>query len=267
MKKLTLTIFLVLLLCASASAAYAGDSYDIEDLYITLEAPEDWLVMTLDPLDNTEAEAYLGIDSAAIIDYLEKSFMYINFLKKDISAEIFINMVQNEGSQEVISINEYSDKQLEVYAAGVMSISKEELENSLEDMDFEGIMSDDIKWQKYDIYRHSQAVFVKFYYSKYVNGVEIPSVQYSTIQNGQAINISISSYTGEVTDSLEAVGKDLVDSIHFTQLQEGKKPVDLYSVVRNILVFVCVVGITGLLIAKSKISQKKKSAEEQPKQE
>ncbi len=266
MKKLILIFFSVLLFCAVLPAAHAGDTYDLPELYISVDAPDDWVVMTRDTATNDEAEDFLGVDSATLIDYLQKSYIYINFIKRDISEEIFINMIKDESSEKVISINGYTDTQLNNFAKELMGMNIDDIEEAAENVDFQGVMAEDIDWLDYEIYQHSQVVFIKLYYNKYLNGVTVPTIQYSTIQNGQSINVSISSYTGEVPDALEQTGKDIVDSIHFTQIKKGRGPIDLYNIVKTVSLIICIIAIIGLTPVCIKIiKNKKKNSAEPPK--
>ena len=265
MKKLLFIIFSVLLFPVILFTAYAGNSYDLPELFISVEAPEDWLVMTQDASTNEDAADFLGVGSDTLVDDLKQSYIYINFLKRDISAEIFINMIQEENSEKVISINGYTEKQLDNFAKELMGMNIGDIEEAAEDISFQGVMAEDIEWLDYEIYQHSQVVFIKLHYNKYLDGIAIPTVQYSTIQNGQTINISISSYTGEVSESLEQTGKNIVDSVYFTQVKKGRGPIDLYNIVKTVSIIICIAAIIGLLPFYIKvIKNKKKNSEETP---
>jgi len=246
MKKLILFAAALLAAVSFSSIALAGNVYDIPELKLSAEAPDGWIVVTRNASDNAEAEVLLGTDSAALLDYLDKSLIYLNILEKDFSAEIFINKMEDENSQKVISINGYSDKQLNAMAEGLMGMSIDEIKESAESTKYEGVLAEDVEWHSFEIYKHHQAVFIKLYYTKYLNGAAVPSIQYSTIQNGQNINVSVNSYSSEISSSLEETAKTFVDSIVFTEIQKGRAAIDAYTITKYVLVSIGIISIIVL---------------------
>jgi len=261
MKKIKLLLMTVLLLAALATSAYAGNTYDIPELKMSLEAPEDWVTMTRNADDNAEAETMLGVGSAALIDFLVQSHIYIDFVTQDGMQEIFVTMFENEDAEKIISINEWSNDQLEQFAESVSGTTIDELHQELEDMNFEGIAADEVQWTGYEVYEHEQIKYIKIYNTKSINGITASGLQYYTVQNSQMINISVASYDSEISDSLEATAKEVVDSLVFTELAEGKAPIDFYSIVRTTLLWACIAfTIFGLIVIVRSRKQKKKIA-------
>ncbi|MBN2879805.1 MAG: hypothetical protein JXN65_09275 [Clostridia bacterium] len=244
MKNLILLAAILLAAVSFSSIVLAGNVYDIPELKLSAEVPDGWIAITRNADDNVAAEAALCVDSQALINYMEKSLIYLNLLKEDLSAEIFINKMEDENSKKVISINGFNDRQLNAMAEEMMGLSMDEIKESLESTEFDGIMAENIKWQGFEIYRHHQAVFIKLYFTKYLDGVATPSIQYSTIQNGQNINISISSYSDEISSSLEKTSQAFVDSIVFTEIQKGPIGFNYFEILKKMLS----VGLIGLIV-------------------
>lgn len=265
MKKIRLLIITVLLFTAMAVSVNAGNTYDIPELKMSLEAPEDWIAMTRNAQDNTEAQAILLVDSDTLINFLVQSQIYIDFMSQDGMQEIFVNMFENEDSEKIISINEWSNDQLERFAEDISGTTTDELHQELEDMNFEGIVADEVQWSGYEVYEHEQIKYIKIYNTKSFNGNAVYGLQYYTVQNSQMITISVTSYENKISDSLEATAKELVNSIVFTELAEGKAPIDVYSIVRTTLLWVCIVfTIFGLIVIVRSKKQKKNNSTHPP---
>ncbi|MEX1377962.1 MAG: hypothetical protein AB1Z23_10905 [Eubacteriales bacterium] len=246
MKKILLSIFTITFIF-SMSAAFATNTYDIEELNLSITAPEGWITISRNIDENKPAEELLGFSASYLVDFLESRLIYIDFLVPDGSEEIFITMSENEDSQRLVSLNGYSEAQLKPFIESVMGLTIDEIKKYAEDNSISAMDTQDIEWLGYEIYNHNQALFVKFYYNKIIDGVEVPSFQYSTVQNGQSINISASSYTGELSDDIEIITKQVIDSIVFTKIEEPKRGIDFYEVIKSGLIYGCITGIVALL--------------------
>ena len=260
MKKILLLLIYVLLLATLSTNAFASNTYDLPKLNLSLDSPDDWIVITRNPDDNEEAENLFGTDSTTIINFLEQREIHINFSKNDSSEEIFITMFDDEGSKDVVSLNSLSDKQLEKFADTIMNTSYEDVKDMVAEQSYDGIVAEGVDWLKYEIYDHKQATFVKFYLNKIILGIEYPSIQYTTIQNGQTISITVISYTGELSESLESVSKEVIDSITFTKLAERKAGIDYNEAMKSGLVTGCLcaaaAGLFYLINGKNKNNNK-----------
>lgn len=69
-----------------------------------------------------------------------------------------------------------------------------------------------------DLYQHSQAKFARIYISQPNNGGTAYGLQYNTVYDGKAINITLQSYSGEVDSDKEAIIQKIVDTAHFYQI-------------------------------------------------
>jgi|GEM_PF-2614664 len=67
------------------------------------------------------------------------------------------------------------------------------------------------------MYEHEQALFVLSDYSIFNDETQMNSCMYSTIFNGQFINIALHSYTGNLSDEQTALLTQIVNSIVFTE--------------------------------------------------
>lgn len=258
MKKLTLILIVMLLLTSLSAIAYAGNTYDVEELNFSVESPEEWIVITRNPEENAEAEKRLDVDSDTLINFLTQGSIYINFVSPSGLEEIVVTMVENDDSHDLVSVNQLSDSQLNQIAEATMGMTIEDVEKNAEELSFEGILPNEAKWTGYSIYEHEQVKFLKMYHTKELDGIQFKGVQYYTIQNGHMINITLTAYSGEIDESLETIIKDVVDSIEFTKLAEGKKPIDLYNIVKYVALTICILSIIVLTPTFLKIRKQKK---------
>lgn len=68
---------------------------------------------------------------------------------------------------------------------------------------------------KSEIYQHSQAKFLKIYISQPNGDSTAYGLQYYTVYADKAINITLQSYSGQITSSQESTLKSIVDSASF----------------------------------------------------
>ena len=213
MKKVLLLFVSILLIAAFIASVYASDTYSIPELYMNVNAPEGWVVISRNADYNSEAKRIFAVDDIYLSNYLEAKSIYIDFLKPDMSSEITIYMTQDDSSKELISLNALSDKKLKDYI--------DKSNNSL----FGNIITGQAVTDRseYEIYNNSQAVFIKSYAKTVLDSEQISVLQYITVQNGQAIVISAFGNDMNIPTELESTCKAMVDSITFTQLQKGNR--------------------------------------------
>ncbi|MDR0889864.1 MAG: hypothetical protein LBM28_04345, partial [Oscillospiraceae bacterium] len=75
-----------------------------------------------------------------------------------------------------------------------------------------------------EIYQHEQAKFIKLYISQPNGSMIAYGLQYYTIYNNKAINITMHSYVGPLTAEDEALLSDIVDSTYFDTASAVTEP-------------------------------------------
>jgi hypothetical protein len=202
MKKFTLILLFIIYLCFSVEAY--GATFNIKELNMNVNIPDNLIVFTREIATDDKNLTLLGLDKATLENHYKENFIYFNAINVDPNFEIIITMQDYEGSQLIFDFNELKDSEL-------MSIGEEISKNNV-------INQNVITYKKYSIYNHDQAKFLKIYFEQLNNSEKVQSIQNYTIINGQAINITMHSYSGIITNDQETMLDEIINSISFTQV-------------------------------------------------
>lgn len=191
---------LTALLCGSAQAAGAG-KYELEELAMELTVPEGLYVLERDNLDQDEDMEKLGLSPEQMAQSMEAQNIYLEILPETLDWELSVVMVADENSQDLHDFNLYDDSSMERLLDGM------EAEYAKTGLEVEN----------WSVYQGEQARFFVIDTRQSQGQVEIVRRQYYTVYNAQFINLTLTSYTGEYTQEMEQIQKDVADSVYFTQ--------------------------------------------------
>ncbi len=239
--KRTFGVFLmVIFFLATITTALCSDtSYNLPELYMTASLPDDYTVFTRDTEENDPNLADFGIDIDTLNTMFEQKNIYLNAISEDMSDELIITMVTNDDIKKAFNLKNASDKDMEDFLADTDSVF-DGLGATLEDT---------------SSYEHKQALFMVFDFSMTTNGVPTSSRMYSTIINGQFINITFHSYTGAFSETQGALLSQIVDSAVFTM----QSSIDWTSVIISGLSVGLAAGIATLVVNIIKKRRQKKN--------
>ncbi len=197
MKRIISFVLLVLLFAAplmpTAVHAAGGQLIDLPELGLEVTIPSDYFVITRDTPDSDPIFSVLGLTKSALISQFESSDIYLNAISDSYNEEVVVTMTEN-------SLNNFSllsDTALDALASTV--------KNQYADYGLDVY--------KYEIYRHSQAKFVRLYFKDAANTVY--GLQYYTVYDGKAMNFTMRSYEGSLSYRQETAIKTIVDSIKY----------------------------------------------------
>lgn len=191
----TLLIFCFVLCLLPVSAFASTGTYDLDELGMSIELPSDHVVFTRDIKANDPNLSAYGLTKDGLSSLMQERSIYLNAWDEDINYEIIITMMDSP----LADYNLLSDTTL---AAVVSSFETE----------YAGA---GITFIRSDIYQHSQAKFAKIYISQPNNGETAYGLQYNTVYNDKAINITMQSYSGKIDSNKESILKKIVDTVHF----------------------------------------------------
>lgn len=193
--------YCVLICCALFFAitisAYAAETteYTLSELGMTVSMPSDHIVFTRDIDANDPNLAAYGITKDSILSLMNEQNIYLDGWDEYINQEIVITMLEST----LTDFNLYGDTTLTTMA----KFFESEYESF-------GITA-----SKSEIYKHSQAKFVKVYISQPNGDSTSYGLQYYTAYADKAINITLHSNSGQITSEQEATLKSIVDSVTF----------------------------------------------------
>lgn len=191
-RKLVLSFLFVLLLSVSVCAA---KTVRLDDLGMSVEIPEGYTALTrnMSPADPT-LELF-SMDSAQITQLLEENNIYLDLLNEDPYFEFLVTMTPNE----VESIDQFKGEALE----------------SVEDAMEAQYAAIGVSVEELDSYDAGDTLFFRLLGSSDLNGVETQLLQYYTVQNFQAINLTLQYAGPEIPAEYQKLAKEIVDSVSF----------------------------------------------------
>ncbi|MEZ4357755.1 MAG: hypothetical protein R2876_03895 [Eubacteriales bacterium] len=231
MKKVfTVLITFFLIIGTFIPAAFASNSYDLDELYMSIDIPSDFMVFTKDISNDDPNLDKIGMDKETLSQQFTENNIYLDAIKIDPSTQIIITMTENSGTNYIFDLSLYSDEEKKDLAEG---------EQQADTLNQVGA-----QYTGYDFYEHGQASFICFDIASSNSETALNSKQYFTIINGQAISIILYSYDGAVTSEQEDTLKSVVDSITFSEVKE--KPGNSLSL--SILVISIIAAIVAILV-------------------
>ena len=194
--KRVLSLFVALLsvmvlLCNPVFAA--SSTYDLDELELQVTIPSGYSVITRDTPANDPIFSDLGTTRSAILEQFKSGNIYLNAISETYNEEVVVTMMENS----ISNFSLLSDTALETLASALV----------------DQYVNYGIKVSKYEIYHHSQAKFVRLYFTD--TGKTVHGLQYYTIYDGKAMNFTMRSYEGSLSSRQENAIKTIVDSIKY----------------------------------------------------
>lgn len=204
MKRLfTILLLFCMLLTVVSYAETTDETHKLAELDLSISIPSQYYVITGETPENDPVFDLLESGKDVVISYLQSNHIYLNALNENMIDEIVVTKVESA----VSDFNLLSDTAL----LTIMTSQFAEYEKI------------GMNVSSHEIYQHSQAKFVKLYWTD--NAKTVHALQYYTIYNGKAMNFTMRSYTGSLSITQEKTIKSIVDSIHFnTDPQKQEDP-------------------------------------------
>jgi len=190
--KLLVSIGLMLFLVIPTFASTT--TYKLDELGLEVSIPSTYDVITQDTSTSNPVFNRLGASGNEFIDYYKENGIYLNAIPKDnLNEEIVVTMTAGIWD----NLSAFSDTTIKTLASALISGYE----------DYGIIVSD------YDVYQHSQAKFIKIYFTDSTNSVY--GLQFYTTYGAKAMNFTIRSYSGELSQKQEETITSIVDSIKY----------------------------------------------------
>lgn len=195
MKRVSAIICLVVLLVAVLGpAVYAdSDTYSIPELDMQVDIPSQFYVITRNSTENDSVFTDLNLSYNTVMTYCQQNNIYLDAVVADLQEELVITMTESQ----ISDFNALSDASLE-YMTEVM---------------IEEIESHGVTMLNYEICANDQVKFVKMY-TQYT-AQSAYSLTYYTTVDFKAINFTLQSHAGQITDTQEAYMDTIIKSVRF----------------------------------------------------
>lgn len=199
------SLFIAFLLLFPCLTVYAAENvYRLDPLGLSVEIPSELTTFTRDTKMNDPNLRAFGLTKAQMDTMMAEGNIYLNALESNNAYEIVVTMQEIQ----LIDFFHLSNTELSAFAS----------------MLEENYVGSDIKFIKSEIYEHPPAKFIKIYIKQPNGAGTAYGLQYYTVYDGKAINFTIHSYSGPITDKKEALIKRVVDSIKFDITPQKKAP-------------------------------------------
>lgn len=244
MKKRILLCFLCIMLIFGVGVEVFAENgtYEIKEADMTLDISDEFVVFgrIVDEFD--ENLELIGSSKKELEEVFKKGNIYLNAVMIPTEYEIVLTLTEYEGSQDIFDFNLFSESELDVLGKQLSTSSPEE---------------SGATYTGYETYKQNQAQFIVFdLYQENASG-KVYGKQYYTIINGQAINITMHSYTGELPAEKLDLLRSTIDSISFDEVKAKPKEAIMSNIMLNasmkiILIVVALVifgGITLIILA------------------
>ena len=188
-----LTIIVLLAMPFNLSVFAASNTYDLDELGLQVTIPNGYSVITRDTPASAPIFNELGTTKSELISHFKSSSIYLNAVSDTYNEEVVVTMTENS----ISNFTSLSDTVLNTVASTIVNEYK----------------NYGLNVSKYDIYQHSQAKFMRLYFTD--TGNTVHGLQYYTIYDGKAMNFTMRSYEGSLSSRQETAIKTIVDSIKY----------------------------------------------------
>ena len=197
MKRLLYLILILSLAVFVPVLAHAAGmtTYYIEEADMYVDVPDEYIVLSRDLQPGDPALSFFGVTAEEQQSIMAANDLYLDICEENLDYEILIKVMDNlidslEVMNDSLLLALVPTIEPEYEKVGVTILSSE-------------------------VYHHEQAKFLKLRLRQYNNGRDVYSLQYYTVHSNKAINITLHSYSGEVSEDQEQALKVIVDSAAF----------------------------------------------------
>lgn len=156
----------------------------------------------------TENDPYLekvGGDREKIQNYYKDAGIILNAIAQDDSYEIVVTMNENSNIDYVYSMKSLSEEQIREFAETIQTT----------------YTSYGYEVNGYQLYDTEETSYVLFHFRQLYDDKMVECYQYYTIRESKIYNITLRSYLGEITTSMEEMISKVIDSVSFVGMNQN----------------------------------------------
>lgn len=196
MKKVLSAICLLILLISLTVPAHATAETHLEELEMLLTLPSGYDVFTRNMDENDPLFVKYQMSKSQFDSLASSQNIYLDAFSMVSNAEIVVTMTPTS-LESILGLSDLS-----LMSMGSMMV--------------ETFSQYGVTVQNYEVYHHPQISFLKVYY--YLESIDRYSLQFYTINNFQAINITMHKSSGRITTALEADMEAVLSSVVFSNI-------------------------------------------------
>lgn len=202
-------LFAALLLLAvpeiNTKASEEMTQVTIEEADISMSVPSSCYLLNQNIAEDDPYLQKVGGDREKIQNYYKEAGIVLNAIAEDDSYEIVVTMNENSKVGYIYNMQSLTEEQIREFAETIQTT----------------YTSYGYTVDGYDLYETEYAAYVVFRFGQLYEEQQIQCRQYYTIRDSRIYNITLRSYSGEVTKQMEDMIGQVIDSIVFTESDSG----------------------------------------------
>lgn len=216
----SLVVCLMLLLCSLVTTVALDDTYNIEELNLSVKVPKEYIVVTRTSDRNDSAFSDLSVSYEEKMNELKNADIYLQAISDDGVLKIDLSAAVTDSSE---AVNNYSQ------------MSSAQLKDVLDEMMTNSMYTSGVELKRNDI------IFFDFKLQK----DNSYGYQCHTVVNGMNINLVLQKNGEELTADEIKIVTNIASSLDFSEIkQEGKNKVEIW----RFLLFIAVIAVVILLV-------------------
>ena len=225
MKRIIIVFILVIIILSCNGIALAEDSiYELDEMNMTITIPVEFIVLTRDIKDDDPNLLVYYTDKETLLNVYENSHIYLSGRNDYDSIKIDITMIENDDISYIFDFSTYTINEIDGFAQKMLGMETQEIidiANEAGQVDMSDVS--EVSFDKYFITKYDQVFFIVSDTYNVYDDITIYVRQYSTIINGQGINITMQSTNKELSNDNIMLLDSIINSIEFSEIKE--KPI------------------------------------------
>ena len=177
----------------------------IEEAEISMQLPTSCYLLKQNIAEDDPYLQKVGGDREKIQNYYKEAGIVLNAIAQDDSYEIAVTMNENSNISYMYNMQSLTEEEIQEFADTIQST----------------YVSYGYTVDGYELYETEHASYVVFRFEQLYEEQKVQCRQYYTIRDSRIYNILLRSYIGEVTQDMETMIAQVIDSIVFTESDDG----------------------------------------------
>ena len=203
MKKIVISILILLMLLIFITTSFASDKYICEDMYIEFSVPEGWFCIDKSTSPDDPILDKIGFDTDQVLKILDNEYIYVLLFNED-NESLMIDFTMTDATQKKIYDYRF--------------LNDKKLENHFNEYEDYTTKSDkDATYTNIELYKKNGNIFfISEHYYDY-KSERVYAIQLTTLWLGRYKNISLFSHGEKISAEIIKDLEFLIDSIHHDQ--------------------------------------------------
>ena len=235
--KILQVLFIAIILNNFFITAYCEQplkTYSIDEVPLQITLPEKLITFSrnIDEMDpNLDA---VGLDKDALEQRYIDSNIYLNAISPNKTFEITLSVEETQYTDKIYNLNSISESKVQAIRSAMLNTSE--------------------YYASCEVYDQKYAKFLKSVFYTAENHLLKASLDYYTIINGKSVNITLHSYSEEITQEQADFFESVIDNVKFTDIKPKPSFFKRFRIWILTIIILLVVGF-GTLVSFKPLSQ------------